>query len=37
MRLDYEFINQILTLFIESEQTTLTIDSLIELYEENDQ
>ena len=37
MKLDYEFINEILKKFVESEQSTVDCDSFIELYEKNSQ
>ena len=37
MRLDYELMNEILTSFLDSEQSTLNIDSFLELYEKDAQ
>jgi hypothetical protein len=37
MKLDYELINEILTVFVESEQSTVDVDSFVELYEKDKQ
>jgi hypothetical protein len=37
MKLDYELINEILTKFVESEQSTVDVDYFVELYEKDSQ
>ena len=37
MKLDYEFINEILINFVESEKSTVSVDDFIELYEKDSQ
>jgi hypothetical protein len=37
MKLDYELINEILTVFVESEQSTVDVDSFVELHERDKQ
>jgi hypothetical protein len=37
MKLDYELINEVLTIFVESEKSTVTVDSFPDLYEKDAQ
>jgi hypothetical protein len=37
MKLDYELINEILTKFVESEQSTVDVDYFVDLYEKDSQ